>query len=180
MSHLFLESAVIDAVMCKGGNYLLNVGPDARGYLPKQTEETLKQVGSWFRRVSESYFGAKLVDVGINRAINDVTVTKKDNFLYIHLPAPAESDGLALKPISVLPKSAVVLNDRAGIQLPCLHALLSFAGGAEAEYLHVMEIPVNRLAGEVIVLRLEFEIWTKCWGHLNKRTQTLFYNAKGG
>ena len=168
LSHLFLECA-IDAVMCKGGNYLLNVGHDARGYLPKQTEETLKQVGSWFRRVSESYFGAKLVDVGINQAINDVTVTKKDNFLYIHLPAPAESDGLALKPISVLPKSAVVLNN--GQELNCELAYMPFyffAGGAEAEYLHVMEIPVNKLAGEVIVLRLEFENLDEMLGTLEQ------------
>ncbi len=157
LSHKFLESS-IDAVMSKGGNYLLNVGPDAYGNLPAQAEKTLEQVGSWFCRVSESYLGANLVDVGINSAINDVTVTKKDNCLYLHLPAIPESDGLALKPINVLPKSAVVLNN--GKQLACELAYLPFyffAGGTAEEYLHVMGIPVNELADEVIVLRLEFE-----------------------
>ena len=160
LSHTFIEVA-IDAVMCKGGNYLLNVGPDSRGNLPAQAEKTLKQVGSWFNRVSESYFGAELVDVGINPAINDVTLTKKVNFLYIHMPVPAESDGLALKPISVLPKNAVVLNN--GAELTCELAYMPFYffsgsdGGREEAYLHVMGIPVNDLAGEVIVLRLEFE-----------------------
>lgn len=156
-SHKFIISS-IDSVMCKGGNYLLNVGPRPDGRLPERALETLEQVGNWFNRVSESYFGAELVDLGIQSAINDVTVTKKGNFLYIHLPPVAETDGLALKPIAQLPKSAVVLNtgQKADCELASM-PLYFFTGGKEEAYLHVTGIPVNKLAGETIVLRLEFD-----------------------
>ena len=31
----------------KGGNFILNVGPDAKGRIPKESQEILTQVGEW-------------------------------------------------------------------------------------------------------------------------------------
>ena len=41
----------------KGGNLLLNVGPDARGRIPDESVKILKEVGRWMERNSESVYG---------------------------------------------------------------------------------------------------------------------------
>ena len=39
--------ANLTGVICKGGNYLLNVGPDGTGRFPEAAVERLKQIGEW-------------------------------------------------------------------------------------------------------------------------------------
>lgn len=41
----------------KGGNMLLNVGPDARGNIPKESLERLERIGEWMRENSRSIYG---------------------------------------------------------------------------------------------------------------------------
>ena len=41
----------------KGGNLLLNVGPDARGNIPPQSLEILRQIGAWMKDNSQSIYG---------------------------------------------------------------------------------------------------------------------------
>ena len=41
----------------KGGNLLLNVGPDARGNIPERSMEVLEEVGKWMQLNSESIYG---------------------------------------------------------------------------------------------------------------------------
>ena len=41
----------------KGGNLLLNVGPDARGAIPKESLERLDAIGAWMRENSASIYG---------------------------------------------------------------------------------------------------------------------------
>lgn len=40
----------------KGGNMLINVGPDARGNIPEKSLEILKKIGDWMRLNSESIY----------------------------------------------------------------------------------------------------------------------------
>lgn len=44
-------------VASKGGNLLLNIGPDARGNVPRQAQATLRSVGGWMRVNSEAIYG---------------------------------------------------------------------------------------------------------------------------
>lgn len=44
-------------VVSKGGNLLLNVGPDARGNIPRQSLEILEGVGDWMDLNGESIYG---------------------------------------------------------------------------------------------------------------------------
>ncbi len=44
-------------VVSKGGNLLLNVGPDARGNIPQQSLDILEEVGDWMDLHSESIYG---------------------------------------------------------------------------------------------------------------------------
>jgi alpha-L-fucosidase len=49
--------SLVDAVS-KGGNYLLNVGPDADGVIPSPQQETLLKVGKWLKANGEAIYGA--------------------------------------------------------------------------------------------------------------------------
>lgn len=48
--------ALVD-VVSKGGNLLLNVGPDARGNIPEKSLEILSEVGKWISLNVESIYG---------------------------------------------------------------------------------------------------------------------------
>ena len=66
----------------KGGNMLLNVGPDARGNFPEQSVKILAGIGKWMGRNQESIYGcgpAALPKPEYGR------VTRKGNTLYFHM-----------------------------------------------------------------------------------------------
>ncbi|KAF1796938.1 alpha-L-fucosidase-domain-containing protein [Mucor lusitanicus] len=44
------------SVVAKGGNFLLNIGPEASGHVPHVMRKTLYQIGQWIDRVDESIF----------------------------------------------------------------------------------------------------------------------------
>ncbi len=70
----------------KGGNLLLNVGPDARGNIPDESKEILQQVGGWMAKNSESIYGC-----GMAAAIEKPDwgrITQKGNKLYLHIMHP--------------------------------------------------------------------------------------------
>ena len=45
-------------IVSKGGNYLLNVGPDADGQIPPPSQEVLRKVGAWLKINGEAIYGA--------------------------------------------------------------------------------------------------------------------------
>src|SRR5699024_11615266 len=48
-------------VVSRGGNYLLNVGPDARGNLPLESVEALRAIGRFMRLNGESIYETRPV-----------------------------------------------------------------------------------------------------------------------
>lgn len=66
----------------KGGNLLLNVGPDAYGNIPPESMEILSVIGKWMKRNSESIYGCGPADI----AKPDFgRVTRKGNKYYFHM-----------------------------------------------------------------------------------------------
>ena len=66
----------------KGGNLLLNVGPDGRGQIPRQSLEVLEKLGAWMAVNGESVYGcgkAELPKPEFGR------FTRKGNRLYCHI-----------------------------------------------------------------------------------------------
>lgn len=53
------ETIIRKLVECvsKGGNFMLNVGPDAKGNIPRQSTEILTEVGKWMEKNGESVYG---------------------------------------------------------------------------------------------------------------------------
>lgn len=66
----------------KGGNLLLNVGPDAKGNIPPESMKILAEIGEWMKKNGESIYGCgksglKKPDMG--------RITRKGNKLYYHI-----------------------------------------------------------------------------------------------
>ena len=66
----------------KGGNMLLNVGPDARGNIPGESIEILEEVGAWMEKNSESVYGCGMA--GISKP-DFGRYTRKGDTLYCHV-----------------------------------------------------------------------------------------------
>lgn len=66
----------------KGGNMLLNVGPDARGRIPDESVRILTQIGAWMDKNSESIYGC-----GISRIPKPEwgRYTQKGDIVYAHV-----------------------------------------------------------------------------------------------
>lgn len=52
-------------IASKGGNYLLNVGPDALGQIPQPSIERLQAVGAWMKVNNEAIYASKASPLGI-------------------------------------------------------------------------------------------------------------------
>lgn len=78
------ETVIKTLVDCvsKGGNLLLNVGPDARGRIPGESVQVLKEVGAWMAENSESIYKC-----GISEYKKPPwgSYTQNGNVLYAHL-----------------------------------------------------------------------------------------------
>lgn len=47
----------------KGGNMILNVGPDARGKIPDRSVEILREIGAWMKENGESIYGCGICSI---------------------------------------------------------------------------------------------------------------------
>lgn len=98
---------VNDLTLCvqQGGNYLLNIGPEADGSVPGACVETLEQVGTWLRTNGAAIYDADGRAAGAFG--NYTNFTKAGNKLYVHVyfwpsksPAAATLD--VLRPETVV------------------------------------------------------------------------------
>ena len=79
-----LEQIVRALVECvsKNGNLLLNVGPNAKGEIPIESERILAQVGTWIRRNGESIYGCGRASFSKPERGRYI---QKGNVLYAHI-----------------------------------------------------------------------------------------------
>lgn len=66
----------------KGGNFLLNVGPDGNGRIPRQAMDTLKYLGQWMQINGESIRGCG--PSGMEKP-EWGRITRSENVLYLHI-----------------------------------------------------------------------------------------------
>ncbi|MBV9279169.1 MAG: alpha-L-fucosidase [Chloroflexi bacterium] len=72
---------LIDSVS-KGGNLLLNVGPNGRGEMEPRAIERLRAIGEWMRLHARSIYGCTAAD---HTPPPDCRYTRRGNRLYLHL-----------------------------------------------------------------------------------------------
>ena len=142
----------IDAILAKGGNYLLNVGPNADGNIPDRPEQILLEIGAWYQKTREAFSDAEpATELTTNR---DVLLTRRGNTLYVHIATPARAEAIVLAPISQEPVTAVLLNTSEPLRTTT--DLLPAHWQSEHRALTIKQLPRNMLAGETLVVRLEF------------------------
>jgi alpha-L-fucosidase len=66
----------------KGGNMLLNIGPDAKGRIPDESLDILAGVGKWMRKNGESIYGCGNAEM---EKPDTGRITKNGNVLYYHI-----------------------------------------------------------------------------------------------
>lgn len=69
----------------KGGNLLLNVGPDARGNIPQESLDILKGIGRWMKENGKSIYGCGTSELDKPEYGR---ITQKDNLIYFHVTEP--------------------------------------------------------------------------------------------
>ena len=79
----------------RGGNMLLNVGPDADGIIPETHVARLKEVGKWLQKYGESIYGTR--PGPFEPVDNFYGSVQKDNLIYLHLLRT--EDSLQLPPL---------------------------------------------------------------------------------
>lgn len=66
----------------KGGNMILNVGPDARGNIPRESVRVLREIGAWMEKNGESIYGCTLSALPKPEWGR---YTQKGNLIYAHV-----------------------------------------------------------------------------------------------
>lgn len=82
MSSKALIRMLVDKVS-NGGNFLLNVGPDATGMIPVVMQERLLDIGKWLKINGESIYGSKAWAKRKEVKDKNIFFTCKDGALYV-------------------------------------------------------------------------------------------------
>ena len=142
----------IDKIMAMGGNYLLNVGPRADGTIQPEFVSTLRSIGRWYASVREAFEGTQ--PASELTANGDVLLTRKATTLYVHFFRPPAATGAVLRPLSVLPARATLLNTGQELEVRVDRGARMWH---EPEYLRICGLPVNDMQDTVMVAKLEFD-----------------------
>lgn len=146
----------IDRIMALGGSYLLNVGPDGNGEITEEYADRIRRVGNWYQRM-EGCLVCHEPDVfsyGIKH--NKAIVTVKDGKSYFHFYNGTVSTAVAFQYFPKKPKHVRLMNT--GKELDAaIEKLPEYVQGALATtHLHITGIPIDDLAGEPIVIEVEW------------------------
>ncbi|GGD11528.1 alpha-L-fucosidase [Aquisalinus flavus] len=81
---------ILADVASKGGNFLLNVGPDGNGKIPEASVNRFREIGKWMDVNGESIYGTSASPFA---PVPWGTVTQRDGAVYLHvLEAPASRE----------------------------------------------------------------------------------------
>jgi alpha-L-fucosidase len=143
----------IDKYLARDANYLLNVGPDPLGIIPPKSRQILINIGKWYQSVRESF---ENVDAASQLTSNkNVMLTKRKNILFVHLNKDPEGNVVKMRPFTVAPKNAILLNNNQKIEFE-----LEFAPQdhmLQKSFLRLVNLPTNELCNTVLVIKLEFD-----------------------
>ena len=134
----------------KGGNLILNVGPDARGNIPEKSVQILKEVGRWMSKNSESIYKcgiAKYPKPEWGR------ITKGDGAVYLHL-IDQNQDTIAMPNFPYKVKFAQRLDDGAKLCMDEPWNVESYEG-ENIVFVHTPPFPTFDDIDTVIKLHIE-------------------------
>lgn len=133
---LFVET------VSKGGNFLLNVGPDAEGLIPDKAVALLKQVGEWMDVNSESIYGTMASPFS---ALDWGYATQKKGKLYLHVFDMPEEGKLSLPIHNKIRKIYPLANKKQKLK------------SKQKEHNLIINIPVDNQVKQPQVLVVEYK-----------------------
>jgi alpha-L-fucosidase len=125
-----------------GGNMLLNVGPDADGLIPSESQSILRQVGAWLRRNGAAIYGSQRANVGWD-TFGLMTVKGKTLFLLIDKWSGSQ---FSIGRITGTARSACLLANGERVELR-----------QEGSRIHLTGLPQNPPDTPFSVIAIEFE-----------------------
>ena len=140
----------IDRWLTEGANYLLNVGPDDKGIIPKRSKSILRNIGRWMKAIRPSFNG-KLQPQSLEN--ESLKVIKDGKTLYVHCNDELHSSTLVLKPLKDAPKNVVLMNT--GQKLDWTFEPIVYERHSGDEYLRIRKLPLDDLIGPAVI-KLEF------------------------
>lgn len=134
-------------VVSKGGNLLLNIGPDARGHVPDAAQAALRGVGDWMRVNSEAIYGTTATPFS---RLPWGRATRKSGVLYL-MVFEWPANGRLSVPMQGVVKSARLLGRDGDLRFGVA------ATGAGGLVVHLPERPIDP-ACSVVKLELEGDV----------------------
>jgi alpha-L-fucosidase len=145
--------ASIDRYLARDANYLLNVGPTGDGVIPSEAAAILRRIGKWKRSVDESFQNVVVDPTILN--VPGTLITRRDQTIYVHINKAPVGSGLKLKPVTMLPSKATLLNT--GKPIDCVVNLSPSDHASQQPYLRLRNLPADEMANTVLVAKLEFD-----------------------
>jgi alpha-L-fucosidase len=145
----------IDRYLTRDANYLLNVGPRSDGTIDGKSVAILKRIGKWYNTVKESL--EDVLPASSLTTNRELTLTRRDRTLYVHLNTELAVNAVRLKPLNVAPLSAILLNNGRKVDYTVRFSPSDHLVPGQKAYLNLVNLPVNKLCNEVPVVKLEFD-----------------------
>lgn len=96
-------------VNSRGGNYLLNVGPDGNGLIPAESANILEEVGDWLSRNGQGIYASKIAPMP-TYVREGVEMTYRPGKLYLHIFDQCDKEHIPLFCIKNKVKKIAILS----------------------------------------------------------------------
>ncbi len=127
-------------IVSKGGNYLLNIGPDAEGAIPEPSVERLQAMGAWLEVNGDSIYGTQPGPIQGEAAYR---TTQKGDAVYLHVFAWSADGRIALSDLDASAATWLDASCDAALSLSREGGQLVIQGPAEAPNEHVTVIKLT-------------------------------------
>ncbi len=128
-------------IVSKGGNYLLNIGPDAEGAIPQPSIQRLEAMGAWLEAHGESIYGTQ---PGPLQGMDGYRTTQKGDTIYLHVFDWPASGRLILPELDAQSASWLDASLDAPLSVKCVGGSSTILGPAAAPNEHVTVIKLTR------------------------------------
>lgn len=137
--------------LARGGNVLLNVGPQPDGEFPPEATYILDSIGRWYKAIKPA-LTAPPIDLGINK--KDIYTTGSNKTAYVIINQLPESTSIDLRPFEKLPKRATLLNTGQDVTTT-LEPIVYQRHLSPA--LRLRNLPLETALSEPLAIQLDFE-----------------------
>jgi alpha-L-fucosidase len=134
-------------VVAKGGNLLLNVGPDDRGRIPEIQADRLRALGSWLDVCGEAIHGTRpwVRTSGTTADGTEVRFTQADGALYaVLLASPAAGSTVTVPDVPALGDVELLGHGRVDARWHAAGVDVAWPAGVDAAPAHALRIGTRR------------------------------------